>query len=341
MAEDQPQSQPVEASQPEAAAGQPADPGGPGDTTQATGQNPIEVAKETMKETDKAAEQVQAAATSGPGGTSEADVQKMKDDADAAQKALALQSAGDKDFANRLLDRQARRDGEEAMDALRGTTEKLQLDSAAGEEAHKMAQARAALWTAPNPIEGKSDGVSIVLHPEDPAERIATIHIRVLGEVQPDGFVTVYRDGADKNEVKEGRVAESPRFGTKNRVYAKGVNKDTGLPEGEVTYPGYFDWPPLRLNPGDYTAVVTTTAGKELATAKFTITGAAAEDLTEKNSAGPTGAQRAVIQSTQGARAAERQNALAAGTKLPDPLTEEDVLGDLVGAAPAAAGKKK
>jgi hypothetical protein len=324
----------------EAAAGQPADPGGPGDTTQATGENPVEVGKKNLEEAQKAAvDPKPAAATDGPGGPSGADVEKMKADAAAGEKAFAIQQAPNADFENRLYDRQARQDGQEAMDALRGTNDALRLQAAAGEAAHKMAQARATEWTAPTPIEGRSDKVEIVFHPEDPRERIATIHIRVLGEVN-DGFVTVYRDGDHKNEVKQGRVAESPRFGTKNRVYAKGVDKN-GLAEGEVTHPGYLDWGPLRLNPGDYTAVVTTTAGKELATDKFTITGAASEDLSEKNDDGPTGAQRAVIQSTQGARAAERQNALMAGTKLPDPLSEEDVLGDLVGAAPAASGKKK
>lgn len=265
------------------------------------------------------------------------EVKKLETDAELAQKAFDAQQAPNLDFENRLLDRQARRDGDEAVDALKATNQKLREDAAAAEAAHTMAQARARAWVAPTPIDGRSDEVSIVLHPEDPAERIATIHIRVLGEVS-DGFVTVYRDGADKNEVKEGRVAESPRFGTKNRVYAKGINEKTGLAEGEVTHPGYFDWPPLRLSPGKYTAVVATTAGEELAKKSFVITGESSEDLSEKNSDGPTAAQRGIIQSTLAARASERQDALKNGTKLPDPLSEEDVLGDLVG---AGAGKKK
>lgn len=337
MAEDQePQSQPDAASQPEAAAGQPADPGGPGDTTQATGQNPVEVGKENLEEAQKAAEDpTPAAATDGPDGPSPEDVEKIEDDAEMARKAMEAQQAPNLDFENRLLDRQARRDGEDAVEALKSTNQKLREDSAAAQAAADAAAARTTWWVGPEPVDGRTDEVKIALHPEDPAERVATIHVRVLGEVN-DGFVTVYRDNADPDEVKEGRVAESPRFGTKNRVYAKGVNPKTQLAEGEETHLGYFDFGPLRLDPGDYTAVVATTGGDELDRAKFTITGVSAEDLSEKNSDGPTGAQRAVIQAAQAARATERQNALKNGTKLPDPLSEEDVLKDLVG-----SGKKK
>jgi hypothetical protein len=329
--------QPQSPSQSEAAAGQPSNPGGPGDTSQATGTNPVEAAKAEQEDLTKEAANVpQMAATAGPDLANQDQIDHEKERYEAGEHAFALQNAKDINNENRLLDRQARVDGKEAMDVLRGTNAKLREDAAAGLKAHEMAQARAKEWTDPMPVEGRMTDVKIILHPEDPAQRVASIHIRVLGEVD-DGYITVYRDGSDAKEVKQGRIAESPRFGTKNKVVAKSINAKTGLAEGEITHPGYFDWPPLRLNPGNYTIKVVTTAGKEVAKGAFKITGISPDDLSEKNSAGVTQAQRGAIQSAQGARAADRQTALKEGTKLPDPLSEEDVLGDLVG----SAGKKK
>lgn len=329
--------QPQSESQSEAAAGQPANPGGPGDTTQATGTNPVEAAKKEQEDLTKEAANVpQMAATDGPDLANQDQIDHQKELYDAGEHAFALQNAKDINNENRLLDRQARVDGPEAMDALKGTNAKLREDAASGLKAHEMAQARAKEWTDPEPVEGRMTDVKIILHPEDPAQRVASIHIRILGEVD-DGYITVYRDGSDKNEVKQGRIAESPRFGTKNHVVAKGIDPKTGLASGEITHPGYFDWPPLRLNPGNYTIKVTSTSGKEVAKGAFKITGISPDDLAEKDSAGVTQAQRGAIQSAQGARAADRQTAISQGTELPDPLTEEDALGGLVG----TAGKKK
>jgi hypothetical protein len=87
----------------------------------------------------------------------------------------------------------------------------------------------------------------------------------------------VFEDPADPKDAKLGRVAESERFGTKNRVRVK-LDEKTGMPVGDdsddknvETHLGYKDFGPLRMNPGDYIAVVVDMDDGVLAKESFSI----------------------------------------------------------------------
>jgi len=148
-------------------------------------------------------------------------------------------------------------------------TERLERLNLASLEAFRQAQERASQWIAPEPVEGevKPGDIEIIFGiPERDMHH--SVQIRVLGEVE-NGFVTVY-DQNLKDDIKEGRVAQSQQFGTKNRVRVAGTN-DKGDVTKTETHLGYFDWGPLRMPPGSYRVTVEGWDGGELASETFKI----------------------------------------------------------------------
>lgn len=212
-------------------------------------EEPQMAAKESIGETDSDA----------------AHTEELRLAAEAQQARLARK---DEKFVERLERRQAVRDGQEAMDSLSEVRKSEAERLADQEKAFAAAQERAKAWIAPEPTDGRLTTVKLILHPEEKARKM-TIHLRALGEV-PDGFIMVFEDPFDPTDLKQGRVAESERFGTKNRVRIKEFD-DKGHPKGEITHPGYKDFGPLRMNPGDYKAVVVDMEDKVLAEESFTI----------------------------------------------------------------------
>jgi hypothetical protein len=185
----------------------------------------------------------------------------------AAEAQIARLSRKNEKFFDRLDRRHALRDGpaaSEAADVRAQEAERL----AAQEKAFAEAQERAHAWVEPMVVEGRMKDVKLLLHPEEKVRKM-TIHLRALGEV-PDGFIMVFEDPFDPTDLKQGRIAESERFGTKNRVRVKEFD-DKGQPKGEITYPGYKDFGPLRMQAGKYRAVVVTTKDEVLAEESFTI----------------------------------------------------------------------
>lgn len=170
-------------------------------------------------------------------------------------------------FLERLDRRHALRDGTDAVNETADVRKREAERLAEQEKAFAEAQERARQWVAPTPVKGRMKDVKLLLHPEEKARKM-TIHLRALGEV-PDGFIMVFEDPSDPADLKQGRIAESERFGTKNRVRAE--LDDKGEVTGEVTHPGYKDFGPLRMTPGDYRAVVVTTKDEVLAEETFTI----------------------------------------------------------------------
>jgi hypothetical protein len=193
----------------------------------------------------------------------------LKELRDAAEAELERRVAKDTKVAERLDRRHAVRDGEEAVAVQADVRVKETERRKEQEEAHKAAQERAAQWIAPDPVKGRMKDVELILHPEEKVRKM-TIQIRVLGEV-PDGYVMIFEEPFDKYDLKQGRIAESPRFGTKNRVRVADVDPETGKTKGEITHPGYFDFGPLRMNPGKYRAVVVDTDDDVLAEETFEI----------------------------------------------------------------------
>jgi hypothetical protein len=193
-------------------------------------------------------------------------LEEMREAAEAQQARLGRKN--DK-FLERLDRRHALRDGEDAVKDQADVRKREAKRLADQQDAFEKAQERARQWIAPEPVKGRMKGVKLLLHPEEKVRK-HTIHLRALGEV-PDGFIMVFEDPADPADLKQGRIAESERFGTKNRVRIDEVDPKTGKVSGEHTHPGYKDFGPLRLNPGSYRAVVVTTDDKVLAEEKFEI----------------------------------------------------------------------
>lgn len=225
------------------------------------------VAPPDDKELDKLTEPQQMAAKE-PIGTvvSDEDIERMKKLREDAEMQLRRQNAKSVKFEKRLERRYAARDPE-GVARLTDTIEHERERLIAQEKAFAEAQERAAEWIAPDAVKGRTDKVFLRLQP--PVEqRKMTIQIRALGEID-DGFIMVFEDPAQPDDPKLGRVAESERFGTKNRVRAE--IDDKGKIKGEVTHLGYKDFGPLRMQPGDYTAVVVDMNDKVLASEDFTI----------------------------------------------------------------------
>lgn len=190
---------------------------------------------------------------------------ELREAAEAQQARLGRKN---ETFFQRLDRRHALRDGPDATaeqaDVRKREAERLaEQEKAAAEAAERVKQ-----WIAPEPVEGRMTEVKLLLHPEEKVRKM-TIHLRALGEVA-DGFIMVFEDPADPADLKQGRVAESERFGTKNRVRAE-LDPKTGLPGKEITHPGYKDFGPLRMPPGSYRAVVVTTKDEVLAEETFKI----------------------------------------------------------------------
>ena len=225
------------------------------------------VAAPDPKDLDKLTEAPQMAAKE-PVGQTEADVEHLEKLRDDALMQVTRQAAKSIKFNNRLERRHALTDPEGAkrrQDAVQTEYERL----VAQEKAFAEAQQRAAEWIAPDTVEGRTDEVFIRLQP--PVEqRKYTIHIRALGEID-DGFIMLFEDPPDPDDPKLGRVGESERFGTKNRVRVKEIERESGKTSGEITYLGYKDWGPLRLHPGDYVAVVVDMNDGQLAQESFSI----------------------------------------------------------------------
>ena len=234
-----------------------------------TGTGTATVAPPDEKDVDKLAKAPQMAAKE-PIGTvmSDEDVEhfdKLRED---ALTQLTRQAAKTIKFTNRLDRRYKARDPEAVarrMDSDERERERL----IAQEKAFAEAQERAAEWVAPDAVKGRTNKVFLRLQP--PVEqRKMTIHIRALGEVD-DGFIMIFEDPPREDDPKLGRVGESERFGTKNRVRVEKIDRETGKTEGEVTYLGYKDFGPLRMHPGDYVAVVVDMDDGVLAQENFTI----------------------------------------------------------------------
>lgn len=207
-------------------------------------------------------------------GVTDSDVAHTDELRDAAEAQLARIARKSEKFADRLDRRHAVRDGTDAIDAqteIRKSEAKRLEDQQVAFEA---AQERAAEWVAPEPVKGRTSKVELRLHPE-PKVRRFTIQLRAIGEIS-EGFIMVFEDPMDPNDLKQGRIAESERFGTKNRVRVDEFD-DKGNAKGEVTHPGYKDWGPLRLPKGKYKAVVVTVDDKILAEESFEILGAVPE----------------------------------------------------------------
>lgn len=193
-------------------------------------------------------------------------LKKVREDANEAVKRVTHR---DEKFLQRLDRRHAAKDGPEAVEKVADVRKREAERRSDQEKAASEAAERASRWIAPDEYKGRMDHVEISLYPEEKARKM-TIAIRALGEV-PDGFIMILEDPADPADPKQGRVYESARFGTKNKVRINEVDPKTQLGKGEHTHPGYFDTGPIRMHPGSYRAVVVDTEDKVLAEEKFEI----------------------------------------------------------------------
>lgn len=219
------------------------------------------------KDLDKLTEAPQMAAKE-PVGQTEADVEHLNQLREDALMQMTRQAAKSIKFNERLERRHAVKEPVETarrLDVEKSEAERLVLQEKAAAEAAE----RAAKWIAPDKVKGRTDEVTLVLNPPE-EQRKMTIHLRALGEVD-DGYIMVFEDPADPADPKLGRIAESERFGTKNRVRVEEIDSKTGKTSGEVTYLGYKDFGPLRMNPGDYVAVVVDMDDGVLAKESFSI----------------------------------------------------------------------
>lgn len=254
-------------------------------------------------------------------GVTDSDVEHADELRMAAEAQLARLGRKSATFADRLDRRHAVRDGQDAVDAQADVrkSEAQRLEDQT--KAFDAAQERAKEWIAPEPVKGRTTKVQIVLHPDDVTHRRFTIHIRALGEIS-EGFIIVFEDPHDPTDLKMGRIAESERFGTKNRVRVAEFD-DKGNPKGEITHLGYKDFGPLRLPKGKYKAVVALTDDTVLAEEGFEILGDVPKDGydamgvpdTDDGGVGESEAERAAM----GEQALARTTAKLAGADdIPD-----------------------
>jgi len=203
-----------------------------------------------------------------PVGQTNADVEHLEKLRDDALTALTRLAARDIKFANRLERRHAVSDPlgtASRQDVAEREQERLRAQLKAAAEADE----RAAEWVAPDAVKGRTDKVFLRLQP--PVEqRKMTIQVRALGEID-DGFIMIFEDPPAPDDPKLGRVAESERFGTKNKVRVEEIDRQTGKTKGEISYLGYKDFGPLRMNAGDYVAVVVDMDDGVLAQENFSI----------------------------------------------------------------------
>lgn len=228
--------------------------------------NPIDVAEKKVADASKGLKARSQAPQEGVGSMDEAErdrlvkISEMADASVARREQLLAAEAHYK--AKRELY------GEDTAD-LDDETERLRVLNAAALEAFRQAQERASQWIAPEPVAGamKPGDVSIVLG-TPVRDRKHSMHIRVVGEVE-NGFVRLY-DTKLKDDIKQGRVGESPQFGTKNKIRVVETD-DKGNATKVETRPGYLDWGPIRLNPGEYEVSVEGWGGEILAADRFKI----------------------------------------------------------------------
>ena len=219
------------------------------------------------KDIDKLAEPQRMAAKE-PVGQTNADVEHLNQLREDALTQLTRLAARDLKFEQRLQRRHEKKDPEGAK-AIAEVADHERERLRDQEKAAAAAEERKLEMQSEYRVDGRTDKVElIVTTPKEQRKR--SIHLRSVGQVE-DGFIMVFKAKPNKNDPKEGRVAESERFGTKNRVRVKEIDPTTGKTKGEESYLGIKDFGPLTLPDGDYNAVVVDMDDGVLAKESFTI----------------------------------------------------------------------
>ena len=180
--------------------------------------------------------------------------------------------------AERELFEQAQRDGLKSVEPIVD-----QIDHSTGEredatKAVELQNERMLDRLTPRRIDGlvrSMEQVELEIEPLDVNQRRFTANVIVHGEID-DGYLVIRTTDEERipGDYKKGRVYESPRFGTKNRLR---TTTDADGKTVEYTDLGKFQTTPIRLAPGNYTVVLETTGGKKVATADFTLLGDAVD----------------------------------------------------------------